>query len=57
MDDDETLELNTDYNTVNTGDTSAQPRNLDIAAVPGEDRWEGHTVFNKGIFDGANSPV
>ena len=47
MDYDETLELNTDYNTVDTGasgDTAAQPRNLDIAAVAGEDnqdRWEG----------------
>ena len=49
MDYDETLELNTDYNTVDTGasgaseDTAAQPRNLDIAAVSGEDsqdRWE-----------------
>ena len=39
MDDDETLELNTDYNTVDTGASGAQPRNLDIAAVPGEDRW------------------
>ena len=48
MDYDDTLELNTDYNTVDTGasgdtDTAAQPRNLDIAAVAGEDsqdRWE-----------------
>ena len=52
MDYDETLELNTDYNTVDTGasgdtgdtgDAAAQPRNLDIAAVAGEDsqdRWE-----------------
>merc|ERR1719384_2556352 len=40
VDDDETLELNTDYNTVDTGDSGAQPRNLDIAAVPGEDRGE-----------------
>ena len=39
MDDAETLELNTDYNTVDTGGSGAQPRNLDIAAVPGEDRW------------------
>merc|ERR1719266_3282920 len=40
VDYDETLELNTDYNTVDTGDTGdtvAQPRNLDIAAVAGED--------------------
>ena len=44
-----TLELNTDYNTVDTGDTSAQPRNLDIAAVAGENRWEGRTEFNKCI--------
>merc|ERR1719195_1029544 len=39
VDYDETLELNTDYNTVDTGasgDTAAQPRNLDIAAVAGE---------------------
>ena len=46
VDYDETLELNTDYNTVDTGDTgdtgdtAAQPRNLDIAA---EDRWDGRT--------------
>merc|ERR1719384_2368520 len=40
VDDAETLELNTDYNTVNTGASGAQPRNLDIAAVPGEDRGE-----------------
>merc|ERR1719195_1684791 len=38
VDYDETLELNTDYNTVDTGasgDIAAQPRNLDIAAVAG----------------------
>merc|ERR1719225_1269000 len=39
VDYDETLELNTNYNTVDTGatgDTAAQPRNLDITAVVGE---------------------